>query len=86
MLNRSNGRQPLFRKEADYDALERVIEEAHAREPLRILAYCVMPTHWGCGQNREPIGSHRQSAALDRWSATDSRTIHSGVDAAKIFK
>lgn len=35
MLNRSNGRLPLFRKDADYAAFERVIEESYAREPLR---------------------------------------------------
>jgi len=36
----------LFEKEEDYAAFERVLEEAHAREPLRVLAYCVMPNHW----------------------------------------
>ena len=46
VLNRSNGRQPIFRKDEDYEAFERVLEQAHAREPLRILAYCLMPNHW----------------------------------------
>ena len=46
VLNRSNGRIPLFRKEADYDAFLHVLGEAHCRLPLRILAYCVMPNHW----------------------------------------
>ena len=46
VLNRSNGRLPLFRKEADFDAFLRVLDEAHRRLPLRILAYCVMPNHW----------------------------------------
>lgn len=46
VLNRSNGRVPLFRKEADYDAFLRVLDEAHRRMPLPILAYCVMPNHW----------------------------------------
>jgi putative transposase len=46
VLNRANGRLALFRKETDYGAFERVVEEAHEREPLRILAYCAMPNHW----------------------------------------
>lgn len=46
VLNRANGRLPLFRKEADYEAFERVVEEAYAREPLRVLAPCAMPNHW----------------------------------------
>ena len=39
---------PLFRKEVDYGAFERVVEEAYKREPLRILAYSAMPnpSHW----------------------------------------
>jgi len=36
----------IFGKDEDYAAFERVLEEAHARETLRILAYCAMPNHW----------------------------------------
>jgi putative transposase len=46
VLNRGNGRLTLFRKEADYEAFFRVLEEAQQRLPLRILAYCVMSNHW----------------------------------------
>jgi hypothetical protein len=35
VLNRANGRLRLFRKEADFAAFERVVEEAFARVPLR---------------------------------------------------
>jgi putative transposase len=45
-LNRAVARLPLFQKEADYEAFERVLEEAHERVPLDVLAYCVMPNHW----------------------------------------
>lgn len=45
-LNRAVARLPLFQKEADYEAFERVLEEAHAKFPIQILAYCVMPNHW----------------------------------------
>jgi putative transposase len=45
-LNRAVARLPLFQKEADYEAFERVIEESHQKFPIDILAYCVMPNHW----------------------------------------
>ena len=45
-LNRAVARLPLFEKEGDYQAFERVLAEAHGRIPTRIIAYCVMPTHW----------------------------------------
>src|SRR5262245_60132813 len=46
VLNRSNMRAALFRKEEDYAGFERILEEAFHRVPLRILGYCVMPDHW----------------------------------------
>lgn len=46
VLNRSNARLPLFEKKGDYEAFQRVLEQAQQREPLRILGYCVMPNHW----------------------------------------
>jgi hypothetical protein len=30
----------MFRNAADFEAFERVMVEAHQREPIRILAYC----------------------------------------------
>ena len=36
----------LFRKEQDYAAFERVLVETFERTWVRILAYCVMPSHW----------------------------------------
>ena len=46
VLNRSVARLPLFQKPADFDAFERVLVETHDRQPMRILAYCLMPNHW----------------------------------------
>jgi putative transposase len=46
VLNRSNGRVPLFNDDGDYAAFERVLAEACERVSMRILAYCVMPNHW----------------------------------------
>jgi len=36
----------IFEKPEDYDAFERILEEAVARTEMRLLAYCVMPNHW----------------------------------------
>jgi putative transposase len=45
-LNRAVARLPLFEKSDDYDAFERVLEEALELHPTRLLAYCIMPNHW----------------------------------------
>ena len=36
----------MFRKDADFEAFERVMVETHLRQPLRILSYCVLSNHW----------------------------------------
>jgi len=36
----------IFKKDADYEAFERVLQEAVERASTRLLAYCVMPNHW----------------------------------------
>jgi putative transposase len=46
VLNRGVGRMKLFRKDADYEAFERVLEQTLESAPLRICAYCLMPNHW----------------------------------------
>jgi putative transposase len=46
VLNRANARLPLFRKDADYEAFERILTEAHERLRVPLLAYCLMPSHW----------------------------------------
>ncbi|MGH7231222.1 MAG: transposase [Nitrospiraceae bacterium] len=46
ILNRANGRLPLFEKPGDYEAFEKVLAQAHERFPMRTLAYCMMPNHW----------------------------------------
>jgi putative transposase len=37
---------PIFEKPDDYDAFERILEEAAERVDMRVLAWCVMPNHW----------------------------------------
>jgi putative transposase len=46
VLNRAVAGRKLFAKEADYQAFEKVLRQALARTPTRLLAWCLMPTHW----------------------------------------
>ena len=46
VLNRAVARLPLFRKEADFEAFERVLLETQERRPTRILAWRLMRNHW----------------------------------------
>ena len=46
VLNRANARMTIFERDADYEAFERVLEEAVERTKTRLLAYCLMPNHW----------------------------------------
>ena len=45
-LNRGNARSAIFKKDADYDAFERILAEGLERYPCRILSYQLMPNHW----------------------------------------
>ena len=46
VLNRAVARLPLFEKAADFAAFERVLAEALDKQPMRVLAYVLMPNHW----------------------------------------
>jgi putative transposase len=46
VLNRANGRIPLFEKDGDYLAFRQVMREANEQTPMRTLAFCLMPNHW----------------------------------------
>jgi putative transposase len=46
VLNRSVGRMKMLRADRDFEAFGRVVAEAHERHPIRILSYCVLPSHW----------------------------------------
>jgi putative transposase len=46
VLNRAVARLPLFEKPADYAAFVRVLHEALAIHPMRVLAFVLMPNHW----------------------------------------
>ncbi len=36
----------MFRKEDDFKAFQRVMIEAHERQPIRIVSHCVLSNHW----------------------------------------
>ena len=44
--NRANAKMTIFRRDADYEAFERIVVEAQERTAMRIVAYCLMPSHW----------------------------------------
>jgi putative transposase len=63
-LNRATARLTLFRKAGDSDAFLRLLGEARARHPTRLLAFCLMPPHW-----HVVVGPERDGAltAFLRW-------------------
>ena len=46
VLNRRVARLPLFERDGDYASFEKVLDEAFAKTPMRVLCYCLMPNHW----------------------------------------
>ena len=45
-LNRGNGRQPIFFKDEDYEAFERIVAEGLEKFPVDLIAYQWMNNHW----------------------------------------
>lgn len=46
VLNRGNARMTIFGKDGDYEAFERILQEAIERYGTQLLAWCLMPNHW----------------------------------------
>ena len=46
VMNRAAKRSLLFANASDYMLFERTLESALARFPMRLIAYCLMPTHF----------------------------------------
>jgi putative transposase len=46
VLNRAAARRRIFQNDKDFSAFERVLQSAGKRVPMRLLAYCIMPSHW----------------------------------------
>jgi len=45
-LNRGNAKCPMFKKDADFNAFERILAEGLERYPCQILAYQLLSNHW----------------------------------------
>lgn len=45
-MNRGNNRARVYHDQADYRGFMELIERAHQRLPMRVLAYCLMPNHF----------------------------------------
>ncbi len=47
VLNRGNGRLPIFHKDWDYQAFLEILAQTQEHVPgMRLVAYCLMPNHW----------------------------------------
>jgi len=46
VLNHVNGRIPIFESDEDFQAFERLLEEAVTRTGTELLAFCVLHDHW----------------------------------------
>ena len=81
VLNRSVGKMHLFGKDADFEAFQRVMIEAHQRHPIRILSYRVLSHHWHFAVWPDADG---QVTAFFRWLARTHamrwRVAHRTVD------
>ena len=80
VLNRANARMTIFKRDADFEAFEKVLTGAVERTQTRLLAYCLMPNHWHlvvwpreAGELSQFVGwltlTHTQRWHADRQSA-----------------
>ena len=46
ILNRGNGRQRVFHKDADYSAFLALLRQMQERYEIELYAYCLMPNHY----------------------------------------
>ena len=73
-LNRGNARRAIFRKDADYEAFERILAAGIERYRVSLFAYVLMPNHWHLVLRPHADG---QMSALLRWvTATHTMRYH----------
>jgi putative transposase len=73
-LNRGNARQKIFRKDADYEAFERILSEGLDRYDVSLFSFQLIPNHWHL-----VLRPNRESAMSDflRWvTATHTMRYH----------
>jgi len=83
VVNRANGRLPIFHTDQDYKHFETLLQEAKYRTDMRILSYCIMPNHWhlvlypGTDTNRPQFMSWLTSTHVRQYR-TRTNTIRNG--------
>ncbi len=87
VLNRAAGRTVFMRSEKDFQAFQRILIHAHEREPLPILAYCLMGNHWHFVVHQKQQG---QMARFFRWltltHAVRWRVAHKSVGEGPLYQ
>jgi putative transposase len=61
VINRGNGGQVIFHKDADYEAFIDIMTEAKIRYAVKIFAFCLMPNHF------HMVLMPRQAEDLSKW-------------------
>ncbi len=73
-LNRGNARAKIFRKDADFEAFERILAEGLLRYDVQLFAYQLMPSHWHLVLRPNQDG---QMSQFLRWvTATHTMRFH----------
>ena len=63
-LHRGNSRAAIFRKDADFEAFETILDEGLERFLVHLFAYQLMPNHWHLALR--PLGDGEMSRFM-RW-------------------
>ena len=74
VLNRRVSRFLLFEHDGDYQAFEKVMQEAVPLYPIRLLSYCLMPNHWHL--LLQPLKPNALSRFMHRLTLTHLRRWH----------
>jgi putative transposase len=67
VINRSNGRVPIFHNDEDYRHFESLLLEGVELIGMRILAYCIVPNHWHLALHPK---KDRDMSEFMRWVTT----------------
>lgn len=83
IINRANGRVPIFETAEDYALFEELLAKAKKETNMRLLAYCLMPNHWHLVAHPRNDGDlglfmHRLTNAHTRLVRTRTGTVGYG--------
>jgi len=78
VLNRAAAQRRIFESDGDYGAFLKVLEQALARTPMRLLSYCVMPNHWHMAL--WPVGDDDLSNFMRWLTVTHTQRWHANHD------